>query len=176
MPFPRRSQSVSRTRGPKPRYVWVPGNDQAEVTGAASLESSDDLLANFFGDSGRETGPGMVIEKIFGTLIVESGTVNSLLPFMCGLQLFGEGGVGGGISPKTEIGRFLWFMQGECAIGADEVAAGVFIPKRETFQFVVKSRARLIDMGQELRLQMQNDSVDQSLTWSIYTRTLLRVT
>ncbi len=163
-------------RGPKPRYVWVPGNDQAQTTAAASSEMSADLLANYFSDSGRDTGPGMVIERIIGMLIIRSTNVNEGSPFMCGLQVVGEGITALAITPKVEIGRFLWYLASECSLEANEVAAGTFISRRTFYPFEVHSRARLNNIGDEMRLAMQNDAADQVIQWAIYTRTLLRVT
>ena len=80
-------------RGPRPRYTWVPGDDQANATAATSINQSVDLLGNYLNDSGRDTGPGMVIERIMGTLVVEPGAVNTLNPFMCGLLVTTEGGI-----------------------------------------------------------------------------------
>ncbi len=166
---------TSFSRGPRPRYVWVAGNDQQETTPAASVEASDDLLLNYAADVGRDTGPGFVIERIFGTLIIEPQAVNTLLPIMCGLVVSTEGS-GVTITPKTEAGRFLWFHQDECSREASEVAADVFIPKQKTIYFETKARFRMDNVGDELHLIMQNDAADQVLTWSVYTRTLLRVT
>jgi len=171
----RRRTSFPTRSGTPSRYVWVPGDTQIETTPANSLESSADLLVNYFNDSGRVTGPGMVIERIFGTLIVQTAVVNSVSPFMCGLQMVREDDTAVRISPKTEIGRFLWWMADECPIEASEVAAGVFIPKRAVYHFEVHSRAKLTSMAEGMRLQMQNDDGENVLTWSIYTRTLLRV-
>ena len=165
-----------RRNGPRPRYAWVPGDNQQQATGAASRANSVDLLLNYAIDAGRDIGPGMVIERVIGTLIVEPAAVNTLLPFMAGLMVVPEGSLAALPLVKTEITRFLWWHADECSIGADEVAVGTFIPKQSTFHFDVSSRQRMLNMGDELRLIMQNDAVDQVITWSVYTRTLLRVT
>ncbi len=175
MPFrPRGPRSFQR--GPRPRYAWVPGNDQSQTTAAASIEVSADLLSNYFSDVGRDTGPGFVIERIFGTLIVSSVTIGALTPFMCGLKVVSEGISASAITPKTEVGRWLWFLQSETDHGATETAAGVFDSKQTWYHFDVKGRWRFDNVGDQLVMTMQNDAADNVLEWSIYTRTLLRVT
>jgi len=177
MPSPRRTNFVRR--GTPPRYVWVPGNDQLQTTAGATTEVSTDLISNYMSDSGRETGPGYVIERVIGLLRVVSDVTNtdvSGIPFMCGLAVTREGETSTPVIPKVEIGRFLWYLQDETPTGADEISAGVFKPKNALYQFDVHGRWRFRNMADELTLVMQNDSGEDGITWSIYTRTLLRVT
>ena len=120
----------------------------------------------------------MVIERIIGTLVIRPAAVNTDTPFMCGLavRLEGISATQIPITPKTEVGRFLWYHQDELLGEASEVSAGVFSPIRMRFYFDVHGRWKFDNLGDELAFYMQNDSGETGLTSSIYTRTLLRVT
>jgi len=165
-----------RRAGPKPRYVWVPGNDQGVTTAAASTGASADLLANYLNDAQRDTGPGMVVERIIGSFTVTPPAPALQDAFMAGLMVVPEGGLTSRPAAKTEIARFLWYIADETRIDASETAATVFGPTQNKYYFDVSSRQRLVNMGDELQLMFQNDTAEDILTWSIYTRTLLRVT
>ncbi len=169
---------MARTRqirtGPKPRYVWVPGRD-VENTTSSGTSVTTDLLATYASDAARSTGPGMVIERILLTMIVESQTVGTGGDFTAGLLLAPEGGFLSTPQPETEINDYLVYIMGLFPSGVNEQAAGVFQADQAVYMADVKSRRRLRSMGDQV-LGIVRNSNSTSMLWTIKTRILLRVT
>jgi len=164
----------TRRSGARPRYVWVPARD-VENTVVSGITNSVDLLGNYLVDSGRETGPGMVIERILGSLTVESQVVGSGGDFVMGIRTQPEGGVTSSPSPDIEIHDWLVWVSGRFPTGANEQAAGVFQADQMTYQFDVRSRRKLHAMGDEVVATITNRNSD-SMLWTLNTRILMRVT
>jgi len=160
--------------GPKPRYVWVPARD-VENTVSSGRVVSIDLLGVYASDALRETGPGMVVERIIGSLTVESTTVGTGGDFSMGLAVTPEGGFGSTPGVATEIVDWLAWVSGRFPSGANEQAAGVFQADQMTYQFDVRSRRRLRSIGDELLAVVENNNSTVML-WTLQTRTLMRVT
>ena len=163
-----------RSSGPRPRYVWVPGTNGDQGV-SAGLTSSADLLGNYFADTGREVGPGMVIERIVGNVIVESQTAGTGSNYFLGLSLVDEGGWGSTPQPETEIIDLLWWWGSETNQGSTEIFAGTFRPIQTFIHFDVKSRRRIRSVGEEMRMILES-SAAPGFNVVIATRTLLRVT
>jgi len=164
--------SRSRT-GTCPRYAWVPARD-VENTVVSSLTNSVDLLANYVADAGRETGPGYTIERILGSITVESQVNGSGGDFIMAIRTQPEGGLTSTPAPDTEVHDWLVWISGRFSSGVNEQAAGVFQPDQLTYQFDVRSRRRLRGMGDEVVATVVNRNAT-SMLWSINTRILVRV-
>jgi len=159
--------------GPRPRYAWVPARDP-ENTVASSRAVSIDLLGAYLTDSGRDTGAGMVIERIIGSLTVESQTNGSGGDFAMGITWAPEGGHGTSPVPQSQVWDWLVWVSGNFPSGVNEQAAGVFQPDQMVYQFDVRSRRRLRAIGDEVRAVVQNPNAT-SMLWTLQTRILLRV-
>jgi len=160
--------------GSKPRYVWLPARDNENAVASATVQSSD-LLAAYIGDAGRNTGPGMVLERVLGSLTVESQTTGTGGDFTMGIIVAPEGGFGAIPSPSAEINDYLVWISGRFPSGANEQAAGVFQPDQMTYQFDVRSRRRLRSIGDGCFGIVQNLN-STSMLWTLNTRILMRVT
>jgi len=171
--MPRRAMA---RRGPRPRYVWVPGRD-VENSIASGTDQTADLLANYVTDTGRQTGPGFVIERILGSLIVESQTNGSGGDFALGITTVVDGGFVAGGAPDVQADMHDWlvWISGGFSSGVNEQAAGVFQPDQWVYRFDVKARRRLRATRDEVRGVMRNPN-STSLLWSLQTRILMRVT
>ena len=163
--------------GPKPRYAWVPAQDLNNAIADGSITSSIDLLGNYLGDTNRDVGPGMVIERIIGSLGVVSQTVGVGASFIMGLLLVPEGGLASTPNPGTEINDYLLWISGFVPQTAHETGpAGTFTPERALYQFDVRVRRRIRSVGDEVRGFYSNPSegIIPLVSWN--TRILLRVT
>ncbi len=169
-----RHYNTGRARGPRPRYVWVPGRIVEDVATAATVQTTD-VLANYNVDAGREVGPGMVIERIIGSMQVESIVTGSGGDFAAGLLVVPEGSLGSFPDPQTEINDYLVWIGGFFPSGANEQAAGTFQPDQWEYRFDVRSRRRIRSMGDEVRWFVRNPNSTGRL-FNIQTRILLRVT
>jgi len=159
--------------GSKPRYVWVPARD-VENAIASGLSQSTDLLAEYPNQALRETGPHMTIERIIGSLIVESQTNGSGGDFQMGITMAPPGGFGGAPNPVTELHDWMVWLSGMFSSGVNEQAAGVFQPDQTVYQFDVRTRRKLRSVGDEIRAEV-NNSNSTSLLWSLNIRTLIRI-
>ena len=161
--------------GPKPRYVWVPGFDLNNALAGSARVTTGDLLAVYLTDSSRDTGPGMVIERILGSISIASQVVNSGGQFTLGLSVANEGSWGSVPSPSLEIHDWIVWLSGDYSQNAQEGAIGIFTPKLKTYNFDVRSRRRLRAIGDEVIGVIEN--LDETLViYSIQTRILMRVT
>jgi len=97
--------------GSRPRYVWVPARD-AENTTQSTTSQSVDLLGNYLVDAGRAVGPGMVVERILGSLTVESQVVGTGADFAFGILVGPEGGFATLPDPLLEINDYLVWLSG----------------------------------------------------------------
>jgi len=172
--MPRHFRTNMSRSGSKPRYVWVPARD-VENAVAASTVQTDDFLANYNVDAGREVGPGFVIERILGNFQVESQTTGTGGDFTAGLLVVPEGSLGAFPDPTAEINDYLVWITGFFPSGANEQAAGVFQPDQAEYKFDVRSRRRIRSMGDECRWFVRNAN-STTMVFSINTRILLRVT
>ena len=152
--------------------MWVPGDAQELAATAQTIQSAD-LLGNYLSNSNRETGPGMTIERIVGTISFNSLTVGSDSNFSCGLLVVPEGSLSALPLPRTESALWLWWYGGLALANANEQSAGVFQADVTQVMFDVRSRRRLTGMGDELRFVLQSGS-SVGLLLSIHIRTLLR--
>ncbi len=172
--MPTRTKTVRQTRRAPVRYAWCPASDR-ENTLAVGTTQSADLLASMGTDMGRETAPGMVIERIIGNLTIDGATAADEAEWTAGIRVKNEGEATASLPIlDTEIGRWLWWNGGKVA-GADEIAAGVFKTKVFRYEFDVHGRWRLDDVGDELVMVIINHSSEASIIWNLWTRTLLRI-
>jgi len=160
--------------GSRPRYVWIPARD-AENTTQSTTSQSIDLLGNYLVDAGRAVGPGMVVERILGSLTVESQVVGSGADFVFGILVGPEGGFATLPDPSLEIYDYLVWVSGQAPADANEQAAGVFQANQSTMQFDVKSRRRLRGIGDGVFGLFRNPN-STTILWTLKTRILLRVT
>jgi len=167
-----RNRNVVRS-GSRPRYVWVPARD-VENTTIATTTQSIDLLGNYLNDAGRATGPGMVVERILGSLIVEASTIGSGGDFAFGIITAPEGGFATLPDPIAEINDYLVWISGVCSDEASETAAGVFHAKQLVYQFDVRSRRKLHSIGDGVFGLFRNANA-VTMLWSVNTRILMRV-
>ncbi len=168
------NRRMART-GPRPRYVWVPHNDPDNALGAGLTVQTDDLLSAYVTDALRETGPGMVVERILGSITIASQVVGSGGQFTLGISVAPESSWASIPRPQTEVHDWLVWVSGEFSQNAMESASGIFTPNTLTYQFDVRSRRRLRSMGDEVRGVLQNE--DETLAiFSLQTRILMRVT
>jgi len=163
----------TRGSGAKPRYLWVPARD-VENTVASGIGQSDDLLTAYVTDALRETGPHMTIERIIGSLTVESQVDGSGGDFTMGITVAPEGSFGTIPSPSTEIHNWMVWLSGRFSSGVNEQSAGVFQPDQLTYQFDVRARRKFRMVGEEVRAEVQNNN-STSMLWSLNTRILLRI-
>jgi len=168
-----RNRSRPRTSRPRPRYVWVPGSDVENAALLTSTNIGDDLLANYQGDVGRDTGPGFVIERVIGNLELR-GVAGTLQEFAFGLLVTDEAQANVP-NPADEVAAWMYFTNGNATPSASEFATGSFVVDITRREFDVHGRRRLMNVGDELSPVFQNLS-SATLTWSIFTRILLRVT
>jgi len=168
-----RHYRTTRT-GSKPRYLWVPARDVENAVVATMVQTAD-LLAAVLNDAARETGPGMVIERVIGSITVASQVVGSGGDFALGIIVAPEAGFASIPAPLSEINDYLVWVSGRFPTGANEQSAGVFQADELTYQFDVRSRRRLRSVGDEVRGVVSNLN-STSMIFSIATRILLRVT
>ena len=172
--MPRHFGNRRMASGSKPRYAWVPALvSDSGVSGGTT--SSPDLLAAYLSDSGRDTGPGMVIERVIGTFVLTSQTIGVASAFTIGLLVVPEGGLASNPNVDTEINSYLWWHGDQVPKEAHETAAGVFVTGQLRLNFDVRSRRRLSSMGDELRM-IVDSAATPGFNFSMFTRTLLRVT
>ncbi len=128
-------------------------------------------------DMGRETAPGMVIERIIGTLSVRAASENaSNVPYTAAIRVVPEGDTGLTLVPDTEIGRWLWWYGTQLTTLATESAAGVFRAMWDApVTFDVHGRWKLDNVSDTLRFMLVNHDAEDDLIWSLWTRTLLRI-
>jgi len=163
-----------RTQGTRARYAWVPHRDVENAT-VSGTDFSADLLSLYLTDSGRDIGPGFVVERILGSMIVTPTTIGDSGDFTFGISTCPEGAWLSTPSPDTEIHNWLVWQSGLFGGGGDsEFAAGSFEKGQRIYQFDVRSRRKLTAMGDEVRCVFANRNGD-SVTWSLNTRILLRV-
>jgi len=163
-------------RGPsvKARYAWVPTRD-VENAVVSGVQTSADLLGAYNSDVGRETGPGFVVERVIGSIIVTPTTIGDSGDWSMGISTAPEGAWFSIPSPDTEIHNWLVWMSGLFGGGGDsEFAAGSFEKGQRVYQFDVRARRKLHAVGDEVRAVVVNRNGD-SMTWSLNTRILLRV-
>jgi len=172
--MPRHYRNTGRSGGSRPRYVWVPARDNENAVVSATVQT-DDLLANYNVDAGREIGPGFVIERILGTMQVASQVDGSGGDFTAGLLVVPEGSLGAFPDPSAEINDYLVWISGMFTTGVNEQSAGVFQPDELLYTFDVRSRRRIRSMGDECRFFVRNPN-STSMLFTINTRILLRVT
>jgi len=162
--------------GPRPRYAWAPGYDFNNAGATSGLNQSTDLLNSYVTDAQRETGPGMVIERILGSFTVASQVVGVGGAFTLGLIVSPEGGHTTPPLPQTEIADWLVWLSGEIPQTSIESSAAAFTPLMKTYTFDVRVRRRLRAMGDEVRAVVENSEEAPTWLWTIQTRILLRVT
>jgi len=161
--------------GSRPRYVWVPFMQDFIALGGTGVAGTTDLLAAYVTDALRETGPGMVIERVIGSVTTASQVVGVGGQFTLGLGVAPEGGWSSAPRPQTEINDWLVWVSGDFSQNAIESAAGTFTPKTQTFHFDVRARRRLRAIGDEVLGIAQSESETLSI-FSLQTRILMRVT
>ncbi len=159
--------------GQKPRYMWLPARDVENTTQSTTSQSTDLLLA-MNADGGRFTAPGMVIERVLGSLTVESQVVGTGGDFAFGIIVAPEGGFSAVPQPQSEINDYLVWISGLFPSGANEQAAGVFQADQLVYQFDVRSRRRLRSVGDGAFGLMQNPN-STTVLWSLHTRILVRI-
>jgi len=160
--------------GSRPRYVWIPARD-AENTTQSTTSQSIDLLGNYLVDAGRAIGPGMVVERILGSLTIETQVVGTGADFIFGIIVAPEGGFATLPDPSLEINDYLVWLSGNAPSGVNEQAAGVFQPDQTTMQFDVRSRRRLRSVGDAVFGLFRNPN-STTILWTLNTRILVRVT
>ncbi len=167
------ARTNTRRTGPRPRYSWVPARDNENTVVSGQVVSTD-LLDRYRLDSLREPGPGMVVERIIGSLTVASQVTGSGGDFTMGISVAPEGGWSSAPNPSDEIQDWLLWLSGRFPTGANEQSAGVFQPDEMTYQFDVRARRRLRGMADEVLAVVRNPN-STSMIWTLNTRILLRV-
>jgi len=176
MARPRRGGVVQRSR---PRYLWCPASDRVNALAAATTDTSANLIATLSSDAGIVSTPGMVIERIIGMLYVRptsAGTAVKDIDFTAGIRVLGDDGAESPPTLDTEIARWLWWYGGMVSGLVAEVASGSFVVQWDpAITFDVHGRWRLTDAGDTLQMAIVNHDAEDSLTWSLWTRTLIRI-
>jgi len=162
-----------QTRGPRPRYVWLPASDRENVLAAGTTAASADLLAAMVADMSIEPTPGMVIERIIGTLSVQPAGIDQGIT--AGIRVVEEGSTALLVTLDTEVARWLWWYGTALRQEVYEHSAGVFRFAWESVPFDVHGRWRLQNVGDELRLTLINHDAESAITWSLWSRTLVRI-
>ena len=168
--MPRRMRS-----GPRPRYVWVPGRVEDVALGAGLIQTAD-MIAVYATDALREVGPGMVIERILGSLTIASQDPGMGGQFTMGISLVSEGGWAATPNPELEIVDWLVWLSGDYSRNTIESSPGTFTPVAKNYQFDVRARRRIRAIGDEVRGVLQNPTSETLAIFSLQTRTLIRVT
>ena len=173
MPRPRSTARFPTRR--KVKYAWLPASDRENSNPAATTNTSADLLAAYVADVGAELPVGTVIERIIGNLSISTTTATGDGEFTCGIRVATEGITTVGLPVlDTEVARWLWWM-GAHLSGAYETSAGGFIAKEYHFPFDVHGRWRMDDIGDMLLFAILNHTGETAFTWSLWTRTLVRI-
>jgi len=155
------------------RYAWCPASlRDVPVSGGTTVLSAD-LLATMVTDMGRETAPGMVVERIIGTLVVSASLATEFVNWTAGIRVIDEG-QNTPLTVDTEIGRWLWWSGG-LAAGGSQTGTTTFRPIFYRHEFDVHGRWRLDDVGDQLKMSIINHEAEDDLLFSLWTRTLLRI-
>ena len=158
--------------GPRPRYAWVPG--VIPLSGVSGgVATTADLIANYLIDAGRDTGPGMVIERVLGNIVVNSQTLGVTSQWEAGLIVVPEGGRASSPALDIEVEPWLWWHGDMAPTDTYEISDLVFIKGQLRINFDVKSRRRLAGMGDELRMVVKSVA-SPGIDFAVHTRTLLR--
>ncbi len=146
---------------PKRVGLWIPFEVTIALTTAGSITNSNDLLANYFGQTGEEVPTGSTIGPVRGRLGVRptaSATfaVNNKIEIV--LQLNKEGGRAVPPVPGVDILDAMWYGQVFVNGRIEEISAGVFNQQWTMQDFSTKSMRKITGNGQVLILSAVQDT------------------
>ena len=151
-------------RGPKRKVFWMPFYVEGFAVPAGGTATSGDMLARYFLEHGSEVPVGTTIGPIRGVIGVLGATVGQGFDLFGSIHMRPEAGFA--VNPSLELEQFpsMWYGQLLSDFSVQEIAATVFAKKRELFLLETKSMRKVREVGEEMRLQLDEVSNDEAVT------------
>lgn len=166
--MPRRKRTGNRTF-PKRATLWVPFDVTASLVTAGTKVVSNDILGNYFGQTGEEVPVGTALGPVRGIWSLAptvATTTEQNYRVEAVLQLVMEGGRAVEVTPGVDISYSPWYGQFTYTGQLIEDASGTFAAPAVEKELVTKAMRKITGNGQEYQFTaVGSGNTDFTVRW-----------